>query len=109
LPLFLTAGRACPELVEGMPAGRKAGTARAIWINPQTGDPSGAGEFPTIEKPLFSTPKDWPDAFLLKNRDSEHQEDQILVYGGQSPFFIWSTASPSKGARKVRFDPPSML
>ncbi len=27
LPLFLAAGKACPELVEGMPAGRKAGTA----------------------------------------------------------------------------------
>jgi hypothetical protein len=27
LPLFLYAGRACPELVEGMPARLKAGTA----------------------------------------------------------------------------------
>ncbi len=34
LPLFLTAGRACPELVEGMLAGRKAGTAspQSSWI-----------------------------------------------------------------------------
>lgn len=42
-----------------------AKTARAVWIDPQTGDPSDAGQFSGTETSSFSTPKDWPDALLL--------------------------------------------
>ncbi len=42
-----------------------AARARATWINPQTGERSAAGEFPTTGPHSFSPPKDWPDALLL--------------------------------------------
>lgn len=42
-----------------------AKTVRAAWINPQTGDRSGAGDFPASETPSFETPESWSDALLL--------------------------------------------
>jgi hypothetical protein len=42
-----------------------SGSAKAVWINPETGDNSEIGSFKNVKAKSFSTPGGWEDALLL--------------------------------------------